>query len=98
MLEEEVVLLQTDNEHLRQRVDQAQEANYLTETELHSEQNKILHLEATSVLAKYNNKYATKSELKSLRDDLYAIKSIALRLQSAVDNWVAFMQGVEVGD
>jgi len=86
ILEEENVLLKTDVEELRERLDIAQEALYLFENELHGVQEKNVYLEAQSMLTKY----ASKAELKSLRDDLYSVKRIALRAQETLDNWLGF--------
>jgi len=91
LLEAENAQLRSEIEGLRKRQDEAQEASYLIECDLHSEQEKILHLEATSVLSKY----ASKAELKSLKDDLLSVKRIAIKSREIIDNWVAMMQKIK---
>ena len=94
LLEEENVLLkgdiedlQADNEHLRQRLDQSQEATYLLEGDIADGEEKILRLEAYSVLAKY--------KLKSLDGAVRNAQRVAIKATETADGIEMLMQRIK---
>ena len=90
LLEEAIVLLESDNKHLRQRLDEAQAANYQVETNLHCAQEKVLFLEAQKFLMKF--------ELRSLGDTVRCAQRIAIKALSTADNIERLMRKIEGSD